>query len=398
MKKKLVVTIILLVTVMFSFSDKAEAKTLQDLYNQLAKLQSEYNANKNSKTMTEKEIKEANNQIASISDNIIKIREDIKKAEEDIEKSEKEIEDKKVETDGFLQFLQVTNGGNLYLEYIFAAEDYTDFIYRYEVVKQLTNYNSELIDELEVLIKELEDKKVSLAKKQVELEEKRKELTTKVNKLSASLASYKTEGATIAEDIADLKKEIQAYESQGCQRDQELSSCTAKINATGWKYPLKKGCVTSEYTGYKIRTDWSGGGGHHGIDLSCISEGTNVYPTADGIVKRIVKKSSCGGNMVYIYHTINGKKYTSVYMHLLKIDSNIAVNTVVTDQTVIGYVGGGSTSKAKGGYDSCTTGTHLHFGLAEGWNATSFNSYSFNPREKLVFPKLVYSGGGYFYR
>ena len=88
----------------------------------------------------------------------------------------------------------------------------------------------------------------------------------------------------------------------------------------------------------------------------------------------------------------------NTHMHLLSIDENIKVNTVVTDQTVIAKVGGGSTAKSKGGYDTCTTGTHLHFGIADGWNATSFNSYSFNPREKLVFPKLVYSGGGYFYR
>ena len=51
-----------------------------------------------------------------------------------------------------------------------------------------------------------------------------------------------------------------------------------------------------------------------------------------------------------------------------------------------------------GGYDYCTTGAHLHFGIAEGDTAYSFNSYSFNPREIFAFPKLVYSGGGYFYR
>ena len=51
-----------------------------------------------------------------------------------------------------IQFLQISNGGNIYLEYLFDAENYTDFIYRYEVVKQLTNYNSGLIDELENLI------------------------------------------------------------------------------------------------------------------------------------------------------------------------------------------------------------------------------------------------------
>jgi stage II sporulation protein E len=71
---------------------------------------------------------------------------------------------------------------------------------------------------------------------------------------------------------------------------------------------------------------------------------------------------------------------------------------IVTKDTVIGYVGGYSTASNRGGYDQCTSGTHLHFGMAEGHSAVGFNSHAFNPREIFAFPKLVYSGGGYFYR
>jgi len=394
--KKILIGLCLII---ISIPNFVQAKTLQDLYDQLANLQAEYNSNESSKKLTNDEIKKANNEISEINNTIVQIRKDIEQAEIDIANSEKEIEEKKIETDGLLQFLQVTNGGSTYLEYIFDADSYSEFIYRYEVVKQLTNYNNDLIDELEILIKELQTKEKKLSEKQVTLENNRKKLTSKVNTLQASLSSFKTEGATLKEDIDDLKKEIKAYESYGCKKEQDLSTCLATINASNWKYPLAKGCVTSEYTGYAIREDWSGGGGHHGIDLSCVKEGTKIYAAADGVVKRIIRKSSCGGNMVYIYHTVKGKKYTTVYMHMLNISSDIYLNKVVTDQTVIGTVGGGSTaSSKKGGYDKCTGGTHLHFGMADGWNATSFNSYSFNPREKFAFPKLIYSGGGYFYR
>ena len=85
-------------------------------------------------------------------------------------------------------------------------------------------------------------------------------------------------------------------------------------------------------------------------------------------------------------------------MHLLKFASGMYVGKVVTDDTVIGYVGGYSTSKDHGGTDGCTTGAHLHFGMAEGDSATSFNAHSFNPREIFSFPKLYWNGGGYFYR
>ena len=254
-----------------------------------------------------------------------------------------------------------------------------------------------MIDELEALILDLQAKEKELSEKTVKLENDRQELTKKVNTLSYSLANFESEGVDIEEDIADLKKVIKVYEDMGCSRNQDITTCAASINAFGWKYPMAKGCVTSEYTGFNQRLDYSGGGGHHAIDLDCVGEGTNVYAAADGTIARIAFYD-CGGNAVYITHTVNGKKYTSVYMHLLRVASGMYVGKVVTDQTVIGYVGGWSTSTANGGYDRCTTGAHLHFGIAEGHNAWDFNSYSINPREIFSFPSLIYNGGGYFYR
>ena len=400
MKKKLSKVAIVLLAIFILIPNKVSAKTLQDMYNELAKLQNQYNANKNKKELTQSQINELNNEINAISVSIEKTREEIKQAEKDIADSKEKIENKKVESDGLIKFLQVSNGGNIYLEYLFDAENYTDFIYRYEVVKQLTNYNTELIDELETLIIELQAKEKELAEKQVKLENDRKTLTEKVSTLTSNLANFMSEGVDIEEDIKDLKKQIKIYEDMGCSRNQDITTCRGNslINATGWKYPLARGCVTSEYTGWNRRTDWSGGGGHHAIDLDCVGEGTNVYAAADGVIARIAFFGSCGGNTVYISHIVNGKKYTSQYMHLLRVADGIYVGRAVTDNTIIGYVGGYSTSVSHGGYDYCTTGTHLHFGIAEGHSAFDFNSHSINPREIFGFPSLVYNGGGYFYR
>ena len=392
--KKITIFGILLLLMIPSF---AEAKSLNDFYNELAKLQTEYNTNKNNKNLTEKQIKELNTEINKISNSIELTRKEIKQAEEEIKESNKKIDDKKLEKDGLIKFLQISNGGNIYLEYLFDAENYTDFIYRYEVVKQLTNYNSDLIDELEQLILDLQNKEKELNDKNIKLEKERKELTSKVSTLNYNLASIQTEGVDIAKDIEDLKKQIKAYEDKGCSRYQDVSTCTASINANGWYYPLVSGCVTSNYTGYADRTDWSGGGGHFGIDLACVGEGTKVYPAADGVVSRIAFYS-CGGNVIYVRHKVKGKNYTTAYMHLLRVDSSMYVGKVVTTNTVIGYVGGYSTAKQNGGYDTCTTGAHLHFGMAEGDSAFNFNPYSFNPREIFAFPKVIFSGGGYFYK
>ena len=92
------------------------------------------------------------------------------------------------------------------------------------------------------------------------------------------------------------------------------------------------------------------------------------------------------------------KSHLLFYMHLLKYGAGIKKGVEVTKDTIIGYVGGYSTSTSRGGYDGCTTGAHLHFGIAEGHNYASgysFNINAINPREIFTFPKI---GRGYFYR
>lgn len=382
------------------------AKTLGQMKSELKKLQSQKAEADSKKNLTDSQISALTDEINTITSNISQTKNDIKSTEDDIIKNQNEIEAKEEETNELLKFLQVSSGENVYLEYIFEADSYTDFIYRYSVVSQLTEHNNELMQELSVLVDNLETKKKELAGKQSKLESESNDLNSKMAVLKVNLQNYKEEGTTLEEDINDMKKKIKEYDDLGCRDNEDVTSCIARINsskgsgggttvinATGWSYPLTWGCVTSEYVGYGNRTDWSGSvSGHHGIDLDCVSEGTKVYAAATGVVARIVKYSSCGGNMVWVYHNINGVPYTTVYMHLLSISAY--ENQIVTPSTVIGAVGGGSTAS----YDNCTGGSHLHFGMAYGHNAYNFNANSLNPRNIINFPALYYNGGGYFSR
>ena len=69
--------------------------------------------------------------------------------------------------------------------------------------------------------------------------------------------------------------------------------------------------------------------------------------------------------MLYINVNVNGEKYTTYYYHLLNF--NVNVGDIVTQNTILGWVGGYSTSTQYGGYDYCTTGAHRHFGVAKGY-------------------------------
>ena len=130
---------------------------------------------------------------------------------------------------------------------------------------------------------------------------------------------------------------------------------------------------------------------HNGVDIG-VPIGTNVYASAAGIVSKITrvanpnkKNSSCGGNMVYIKHRVNGKEYTTVYMHLHTI--KVSLNDFVTLNTVIGTSGGGES------YDYCTTGPHLHLEITScDWNRGGgctwavYQQSTINPYRYINFP------------
>ena len=53
-----------------------------------------------------------------------------------------------------MEYYQIANGNNAYLEYAFGAETITDMIYRMSIVEQLTEYNDKIMKELKQLIAE----------------------------------------------------------------------------------------------------------------------------------------------------------------------------------------------------------------------------------------------------
>lgn len=389
MKKK-ISSILILLTIWIIPLINVNAKTISDMDNELAQLQKSYNAAKNKANMTQAELNKVKANISSTEAEIKNTQNEIIKAENDIQESEKSIEEKKEQTNQMLLYLQLAGKDESYLNYLFEADDYTEFIYRYSVVSQLTGHNNKIMDELERLNKELEQKKKDLAEKQATLEKQNNEYNAKVVKLRANLNIIDQDGATIEEDIRDSRKVINYYKSIGCSLDQSLDACVSVVYATGWRYPIAYGTVTSVYTGKAERTDWPAGGPHHGIDLANNEVyGMPVYAAAPGEVS-VARWISGGGNAVYIYHNVNGQNYTSVYMHLSKIADGIKQGTKVTSDTIVGYAG-----NTGGNYAA-----HLHFGVARGWRIPGwdFNEGSINPNSKevLYFSPGLY--GPYFYR
>ncbi len=370
-------------TIFSSYDVKAAStgnETLKDLKNQLSELKAKKKAQEDKKDLTEAQIKDYQKKSENAHLEMIKAQEQVEEVNKNIEKTNAEIEVVKKESAELLVLNQKTESENIYLSYITGASTMTELIMRSDMIDMLTNYNNSKLKELELLTENNKKLNKSLEDYQKELEEKRKEYDELADKLGDELAKIDESAVTIDEEIENTESLIKYYQNYGCKDNDILSVCVASHNQnnTGWLKPVPKGVITSLF-GYREAPTPTTGNNHTGIDIG-VSEGTGVYAAANGIVGAIVLRSSCGGNKVYIWTTVNGKKYTYAYLHLKTID--VKVGDEVNVNQIVAHSGGRSY-----GYDTCTTGPHLHFGISEGhWFGAAgdlalskFNSYLINP-------------------
>ncbi len=356
----------------------SKGDTLAGLRSQLNDLQEKKKEQDNKKKLTAAQIKDYQNKINEAELEMTKTTTDIDNANKNIEKTNAEIENVKDESAELLILNQKSESENIYLSYITGASTMTELIMRSDMIDMLTNYNNSKLKELELLTESNKKLKESLKKYQEELENKRKKYESLAETLGDEYAKMNESSVTIEEEISNMKTLIDYYEKIGCGENQDLTECVKTEDNKGWLKPVSKGVITSLF-GYRKAPTPTTGNNHTGIDIG-VSEGTKVYATASGVVGAIVLKSSCGGNKVYIWTTVNGKKYTYAFLHLKEI--KVKVGDKVDVNTVVALSGGKSY-----GYDTCTTGPHLHYGLSEGHHfgaagdlpLSKFNSYLINP-------------------
>ena len=102
-----------------------------------------------------------------------------------------------------MEYYQISNGENSYLEYTFGAKTITDMIYRFSIVEQLTEYNSQIMKELEELIKNNQIK-------QNEQTAKKKELKSMEDQLESEKERINADSKSVKETMPALEDQIKA--------------------------------------------------------------------------------------------------------------------------------------------------------------------------------------------
>ncbi|MGN1433419.1 MAG: murein hydrolase activator EnvC family protein [Ruminococcus sp.] len=356
--------------------------------------------------------------IEVLDDKIALTRESISDLNDSIEAKQKDIDQANEDIDGQLDTLcerlrTIYMAGNASdIEIIFGAKDFSDFIDKVSLIKTLSNYDKELIDEINVKLEKISEQKASLEEDKTELEEQEASLEddqAELNELleeneetlrnlytSNNNAKSALENAAIESE--EIESQIRAYykEQQEKAAQQNNSSSSGSNESSGGSSdngssggsvsipsqpstPSVTPPTTSGYTWpcpgfYYLSSEWNedrGSYNHGAIDIAgsgimgapvVAAESGTVVASYNGCPHNWGKNGSCGcgggyGNYVFIDHG-NGKM--TVYGHF----SNIIVSTgqTVTKGQTIGYVGSTGNS----------TGPHLHF-------ECRYNGVKYNP-------------------
>lgn len=399
MKKALNIFLIIVLMIPFlTVPVKVEGQTLRELKEELEKTRQELKNQQAQEKLNQEQINKINANINNINATIKQIGDDMIRLNEEIEQAKVEIAEKDAQIKEVINFLQVSSGESEYMEYIFGAKDFTDFIYRMSITEQMTNYNDRLIDEANTLIENNKKKQEELTNKEKELKDKQVELSNELAKVKADLSKIYDIFVDLEESIKVQESTVKLYEEDlKCGLDEDTDACLERVLRENLEAALKSAIFTRPLTSgyissnYGNRCFWLNGvwtcDFHTGIDIAA-PLGTPIYSTSVGVVTAITPRYHCGGNMVFIHHWIDGRTYTSLYMHMYQV--NVKVGDVVSGNTVIGTVGG---DPGVTWWDSCSTGSHLHFTLLNGLVGDDYVAWSsgfyaslIDPRTRVNFP------------
>lgn len=374
--KKISSIILLILLAVFLVPVNTSAKTLKQLEDEVNKFTADLESKNNQIAANDAEVAEIKKKIADIESQISAIQNETAVLEQEIEESNVEIAEKSEQSKSLFQYIQVSEGENAYLEYIFGATDVTDMVYRMAVVEQLTEYNDQIMDELTQLIEDNKVRKEELATKNTELESLTKELEAEQEKINAETTQIKEAMPSVEQQKREAEKQLAYYKKLGCGENEDINSCEIRVN--GNSVPSASGFYRPMVSGY-VTQNWMNAG-HLGIDLSNTNKTIEVYPVASGVVFAKYYDSA-GALVLKIRHNVNGKYIYSTYAHLSAWYVN--VGETVTPDTLIGRMGNTGNS----------TGAHLHLELTTcDWHAgggctwSTYQKSTINPRQYIGFP------------
>ena len=187
-----------------------------------------------------KELSGLNSELASLSSELDKAATQIQDLAKKVEKSKLDLAAAKLNEE--LQYDAMSDrirfmyeGGNLSLLHIlFSSEDWGDFLNKAEYVTTISNYDREML-------KDLQNVRMDVEKKQQELKEQQEELSTLYDELNNKETALKNKISSTSSELADYKAQLaRAKAAEEALKQAQDNETSGSIGGESEKKPVDK--------------------------------------------------------------------------------------------------------------------------------------------------------------
>jgi len=176
-----------------------------------------------------------NDELTEVSDNLEKIEGDIEKKEAEITQTQEDLEiakeTEKTQYENMKKRIQFMyeNKGNVYLEILFSAGSYSDFINKNSYIEKMAEYDEKMLQEYQDTRELIEEKEAELLAEKEELDALRKEAEAEQEKVSGYVASTSSSIAGYENQIEDAMAQAEAYEAQLKKEEENIEYLKKKL-------------------------------------------------------------------------------------------------------------------------------------------------------------------------
>lgn len=338
------------------------------------------------------QINEANNQLKAVQDELSKEMEELQKLDEQIAQSQIEYDNINTQVEDLMNQIQENeekldktqkefdNLQNLlderllatyktprlgYLEIILSADNLTDMLGKYYSLKQLMEYDNELLETVKQQKQEIETTKQILADKKEQVVTDKQTQQKKAQVLSNTKKTREYYLSKLTDEERELQTKIDEYNLQVAEIEAEikmlaLNSISSDYIGGAMLWPVPGYTRLTSLYGMRVHPITGAYKLHTGIDISA-PLGTSFIAAANGIVTKATYNTAYG-NMVIIDH---GGGVQTLYAHgdeiLVQLGQTVSAGTEVLKVGSTGY----------------STGPHAHFEIR-------INGQTVNPLNYLL--------------
>ncbi len=347
---------------------EAEQKEIEK---KIASLKADEKKQEELKSALVKRVSNLQAQINAINQRIADLDAQIVELENSIEVKTLELENTKYTFRQRLRAIYMSGGAeSSSIALLMSAENLEDLLTKTELTKNISAYDSALMQKIVDDMKVIEADKLRVSDlrseqeaSKVSLNSKKAELSKQISDINCTLAGLDGQIGELQNKSDELEKAQKEYE-EAIKNAQNVGADQKYDGDFAWPCPGYY-YISSPY-GYRTHPLTGKWKLHKGVDIAGSNiKGKPIVAAADGIVSIATYNTGGYGYYVMVNHGTgdDGNKYVTLYAHMTKYI--VKVGQYVKKGQTIGYVG---TSGASKGY-------HLHFEIRVDGNTTDPMKY-----------------------